>query len=252
MPTTLTLQPTGQVLTVPTSWFDVTLAQFVALEASEPDDERRPAEILLGLAAYGLDQLAADDVRYIANLIDFANEPEDVYELHPTPGLPEVGGLPWGTLLMAQQHFSDNPEQPWLRSAAYLLALYRVQMTYGKYDSKRVATCEAALLESPCTEVLADCFYIFEQLTEVTERHAPDPEDITELDDDEIDAGAEFFSESFGAIMGLDAAAQGSVLKYDAVLQQDADTILTKLRMDGARSAFQRRLSKLRNSKNSN
>jgi hypothetical protein len=159
MPTTLTLQPTGQVLTVPTKWADVTLAQFVDLEAREPDDERRPAEILLGLEATGLDQLAADDVRYIANLIEFALEPQDVYALHPTPGLPEVGSLPYGTLIMAQQRFSEDPEQPWLRSAAYLLALYRVQMTYGKYDSAKVAACEAALLVSPCTEVYPDAAF---------------------------------------------------------------------------------------------
>lgn len=159
MPTTLTLHPTGQVLTVPTSWYDVTLATFVALQAPEPEDLRRPAEVLLGLDAGALDQLAADDVAYFANLLGFATEPEDVYALLPTPGLPEVGTLPYGTLLMAQQRFAADPEASWLRSAAYLLALYRVQMTYGKYDSKRVAACEAALLASPCTEAYPDAAF---------------------------------------------------------------------------------------------
>lgn len=254
MPTILPLRSaaTALALSVPTSWADVTLATFIALEAPEPDDQRRPAELLCGLPAGYLDNLAADDVRYLSNLLAFATEPEDVYELHPTPDLPEVGSLPYGTLLLAQQRFSEAPERPWLQSAAYLLALYRTQLTFGKYSAEKVAAAEAALLASPCTEVLADCNFIFEQLKEVTERHAPDPEDVTDPDDDEIEAGAEFFSESFGAIMSLDAAAQGSVLKYDAVLKQDADTILTKLRMDGARLAFQNRLAKMRNPKNTN
>ena len=176
MPTPLTLQPTGQVLTVPTRWADVTLAQFVDLQAPQADDQRRPAEILLGLTAGALDQLAADDVAYFANLLAYYNEPQDVYALHPTPGLPEVGSLPYGTLAMAQQHIQgcnadyqqelaeaghEQPEAqcPWLRYAAYLLALYRVQMTYGKYDGKRVADCEAALLASPVTEVLPDATF---------------------------------------------------------------------------------------------
>jgi hypothetical protein len=173
MPTTLTLSPTGQVLTIPTKWADVTLAQFVALEAPEPGDERRPAEILLGLEANGLDQLAADDVRYLSNLLAFAAEPEDVYGLLPTPGLPEVGSLPYGTLLMAQQRFAESPERPWLTSAAYLLALYRVQLTYGKYDSAKVAACEAALLASPCTEVMPDASFFLNSYKQYLSGTAP-------------------------------------------------------------------------------
>lgn len=163
MPTTLTLTSAVpgwyQHLLVPTSWYDVTLATFVALLAPAPDDTRRPAELLCGLPAGGLDNLAADDVAYISNLLAFATEPEDVYELLPTPGLPEVGSLPYGTLLMAQQHFADSPEAPWLQSAAYLLALYRTQLTYGKYDGKRVAAAEAALLASPVTEAYPDAAF---------------------------------------------------------------------------------------------
>lgn len=159
MPITLTLQPTGQVLTVPTSWYDVTLATFLALQVPEPDDERRVAEVLLGLEAGGLDQLAADDVAYFANLLAFATDPADLYALLPTPGLPEVGSLPYGTLLMAQQRFAEVPERPWLASAAYLLALYRTQLTYGKYDSAKVAACEAALLAAPVTEVYPDAAF---------------------------------------------------------------------------------------------
>jgi hypothetical protein len=159
MPTTLPLYPTDQVLPVPTQWADVTLAQFVTLFAPEPDDTRRLAEVLMGLEAGGLDDLAADDVQYIANLLAFAADPSPVLELLPTPGLPSVGSQPYGVLLLAQQRMEAEPERPWLSYGAHLLALYRVQLLWGKCDLSRVAACEAALLASPVTEVYADAAF---------------------------------------------------------------------------------------------
>lgn len=50
-------------------------------------------------------------------------------------------------------------------------------------------------------------------------------------------------------MLGLDAAALGNVLSYDAVLKVDADTVLTKLRMEGARAAYQRRYHQLTSKK---
>ena len=109
MPTTLHLTtPDGavaQMLSVPTQWADVTLAQFVALLAPEPDDERSKAEVLLGLEGGGLNQLAADDVVYLANLLQFSKDVSPVLELLPTPGLPDVGALPYAALLLVQQKF---------------------------------------------------------------------------------------------------------------------------------------------------
>lgn len=146
----------GQALTVPTSWADVTLAQYVALLAPAEGDQRTAAELLLGLDAGGLNELAADDIPYLANLLEFASDPSPVLELLPSPGLPEVGTLPYGTLLMAQQHIQADPERPLLAYGSYLLALYRVQLTYGKYDEAKVAACLAALLASPVTECAGD------------------------------------------------------------------------------------------------
>jgi hypothetical protein len=83
----------------------------------------------------------------------------------------------------------------------------------------------------------------------VVERHAPDPDDDIEPDDDEIDAGYEQVSERFGPLLGLDAAAKGDILSYDAVLRVDADTVLSKLRLEGAKSAYQRRYNHLTSKK---
>jgi len=48
----------------------------------------------------------------------------------------------------------------------------------------------------------------------------------------------------FGPLFGLDALAQGNILNYMPILDMDAETTLTKLRMEAARSAYQRRYSK--------
>jgi hypothetical protein len=157
MPTTLTLTSPGQpaqALTVPTSWANVPLAQFVALHAPELGEQRTAAELLLGLDAGALGQLAADDVVYIANLIEFASDPSPVLDLLPTPSLPDVGSLPWGCLVLCQQQFESNAERPALASLPYVLALYRCQLRYGNTD--RLDQVLAAVLAAPVTEVYAD------------------------------------------------------------------------------------------------
>ena len=161
MPTILPLRTatTALALSVPTQWADVTLAQYVALFAPAADDARRPAEVLCGLEAGYLDSLAASDVHYLGNLLAFAADPSDVQALLPTPGLPDLGSLPYGIWLEAQNHVEANAERPWLAHAPYLLALYRVQLAYGKYSAPKVAACEAALLASPVTESYADAAF---------------------------------------------------------------------------------------------
>lgn len=163
MPTTLSLftldGQLAQELLVPTKWADVSLAQFLALYAPEPADTRRPAEILCGLDAGGLDDLAADDVSYLSNLLAFSLDAADVLALLPTPGLPDIGSLSYGTVLLAQQYVQANSERPALTHAPYLCALYRMQLAYGKYLPAKVEACFEALLASPVTEVYADCSF---------------------------------------------------------------------------------------------
>jgi len=177
MPTILPLRTatTALALSVPTQWADVTLAQFVALQAPEPGDERRQAEVLCGLPAGYLDNLAADDVQYLANLLAFATDAADVLALLPTPGLPSVGSLPYGILLEAQRYVSEREGRPWLACGPYLLALYRVQLTYGKYDGAKVAACEAALLASPVTESYADAAFFLSSYKQYSSGTPPTP-----------------------------------------------------------------------------
>jgi hypothetical protein len=157
MPTTLTLTAPGQpaqALAVPTSWADVSLAHFVALHAPEPGEQRTATELLTGLDAGALGQLAADDVVYLSNLLAFASDPGDVEALLPAPGLPDVGTLPWGVLVLCQQQFEANAERPALASLPYVLAAYRCQLLHGNTD--RLEQVLAQVLAAPVTEAYAD------------------------------------------------------------------------------------------------
>ncbi|MGI4884267.1 MAG: hypothetical protein ACRYFR_04840 [Janthinobacterium lividum] len=146
-----------QVLPVPTSWADVTLAQYVALFAPAPDEARTAAELLCGLPAGYLGALAANDVGYLANLLAFAADPSPVLERLPTPGLVDVGSLPWGVLLLAQQALGEQPDRALLAYGPRILALYRTQLAFGSpLNLDRVDACEAALLAAPVTESYAD------------------------------------------------------------------------------------------------
>jgi hypothetical protein len=250
MPTTITLQPTGQLLTVPTKWADVTLAQFVALMAPEPGDTRTEAEVLCGLEAGGFGQLLVDQALIIVPLLAFAADASDVLERLPTPGLRDVGSMPYGTLRVAQDYIEAHEGRPWLAYGARLLALYRMTMLWGSAGGAKVAACEAALLASPVTEVYPDMLFFHNALGELMERHRPDELDHSEYSDEEIDAGAEELAERFDGLLSLDLLANESILNYSKVLRFDAETVLLKLRLEGARSAYQRRLSEAHNSKN--
>jgi hypothetical protein len=173
-------QPT-QTLTVPTQWRDVSLAQYVALYAPEPDDQRSRADVLCGLEAGGFNNLAVQDVPFISNLLEFSLDPSDVLELLPTPGLPDIASLPFGTLLAAQQYVESLPDRQPIAYGPYLLALYRTQMTWGKYSEAKVEACLAMLLASPCTEVAADASFFLKayqrslKITHLTPRTLPTP-----------------------------------------------------------------------------
>jgi hypothetical protein len=179
MPTTITLQPTGQLLTVPTKWADVSLAQFVAIIAPEPGDTRTEAEVLCGLEAGSFDQLLVEQAQIIAPLLAFAADASDVLERLPTPGLPDVGSLPYGTLRVAQDYIEAHEGRPWLAYGARLLALYRMTMLWGSAGGAKVAACEAALLASPVTEVYPDAAFFLSQYKAYTSGTPPTPKTKT-------------------------------------------------------------------------
>ncbi len=87
-------------------------------------------------------------------------------------------------------------------------------------------------------------------MAELAERYTPDPADHCEPDDAELDADSDPpLAERFGPVLGLDAAAGGSVLNYEPVLKLDAETVLLKLKLEAARTGYQRRYQQIVNKK---
>ena len=176
MPTTLTLQPTGQQVVVPCKWSDCTFQQFVDLVAPEPDEQRSAAEILCSLEAGAFLNLALQDVELLTTLLAFAQDSSDVTSLLPTPGLRPIGELAYGSLLLCTQHIQASPNRPWLAYAPYILAVYRQTMLWGNADNaSKLDACEAAILAAPCTEVYADASFFLTQYKNYTSASAPTP-----------------------------------------------------------------------------
>lgn len=177
MPTSLTLTTPDASeswpVTVPTRWADVSLAQYVALY-TQPDAS--PVEVLCGLPAGTLERLSVQAVGHLATLLDFATDPNPVLELLPTPGLPDIGSLSYGTLLLAQQYLAANPDKPALFYMPRLLALYRQTMLWGHADNAdRLAACEAALLAGPVTEAYPDAAFFLASLRRLQSGMPPTP-----------------------------------------------------------------------------
>ena len=148
-------------VTVPTRWADVSLAQFVTLY-TQPD--AAPVEVLCQLPAGTLERLSVQAVEQLATLLTFATDTSPVLEALPTPGLPDIGSLSYGTLLLAQQYLTANPARPASFYMPRLLALYRMELVYGKYLAAKVTACEAALLATPVTETYPDAAFFLASL----------------------------------------------------------------------------------------
>lgn len=145
--------------TLPTGWHEVTMATYLRLLTPHPTDSL--LSILSGLVPAVIDQLQADDVVLLADTLSFALDHTELLELPPSPGLPDVGSAPYGLLQLATLAVNNLPEgAPALAAGPYLAALYRMHQVWGVADDAKVAAAEAAILASPCTEVVADCFFL--------------------------------------------------------------------------------------------
>lgn len=82
------------------------------------------------------------------------------------------------------------------------------------------------------------------------DKYAPDPADTTEPEDDELDAGLEELQERFGVLLTADAlAAAFRVTRKQVLDDYDAATCYTQLRVEQAKSAYQRRYAKIQHAK---
>jgi hypothetical protein len=159
MPATIILTAAdGQVIesvTIPTSWADVTLSQYLAL--GKPGVSS-PASVLTGLPPELLESLPDAVGAELGRYLSFALDHEVLLELLPTPGLFEIANCAYGLYQQAEQYEPEYPGAPALACGAYLYALYR-NPTSSTMDRELLALAHAAVLARPVTEVYADCAY---------------------------------------------------------------------------------------------
>ncbi len=152
---TLTAVSGGEsfTLSVPTSWLDVTLEQFIAWQCSDA-----PAVCALsGISPEQLERLAWQDAAYLTNLLAFAAELPDP---PADPGLKDPGAATYGQMLLGTQYVEANPDKPDVWYAPYLYALYRTREVYGRYDEAKIAQMQAAILQEPVGKCFGDvCFF---------------------------------------------------------------------------------------------
>lgn len=139
-------------LSVPTTWDDVSLQQYIDWQCSA----EAAIIVLSGITPAQLDRLAWRDASYLLNLLAFAAELPDP---PLSEGLPDVGACSYGTLLLVNAYLEANPGKPDVWYAPYFYALYRHQQVYGKYDEGKLEQMRLAILEEPVGKCLNDVLF---------------------------------------------------------------------------------------------
>ena len=150
---TLTSQ-TGEAhtLSVPTSWADVSLGQFIDWQCSD-----QPALVCLaGITSEQLERLDWGDAGYLLNLLAFATELPDP---PAAPDLKDVGEASYGQMVVATQYLAAHSDKPLVYCAPYLYALYRSRDVYGRYDEAKVEQMRLAILAEPVDQVLGSVLF---------------------------------------------------------------------------------------------
>ena len=160
MPVTLTLattdgQPTQQ-LTLPTSWAEVTLGQYLA--AHTAGSAHAPALRLSGLADTVLDSLPVEQAADLAHHLGFASDEAALEALLPTPGLLEIGQSASALYYLAAERLATLPGAHPLAHGASLYAVYRAP-SGTRVTPAEAEAAHAAVLAQPVTQVYADCLY---------------------------------------------------------------------------------------------
>jgi hypothetical protein len=144
-----------QQIALPTTWADLTVAQYLALATPGAISL---ATVLPDLAPEVVAQLSDADQQLLADRVLAELDEQVLADLLPTHGLLEIGRSAYGLYDQAQQYLATIPNAHPLAHGAYLYALYRAP-TGSRADEQQLAAAHAAVLARPVTTVYADCLY---------------------------------------------------------------------------------------------
>ncbi|GAA4362158.1 hypothetical protein GCM10023185_29820 [Hymenobacter saemangeumensis] len=180
MPQHITLTPVSggplRTLSVPTSWADITLADFLRLQQEGATGETSVLAILLGLDVATVECIRAVDVAYLCHCLAFVLDASELLALPASADLPDIGAESYGLLRLATDHVQDLPEgTPGIVAGPYLYALYRCQQLYGKVDDAKVEAMRQAVLAEPVTTVYADVAFFLSSYRHAISGTRPTP-----------------------------------------------------------------------------
>lgn len=158
MPLTLSLvTPDGEPAwhgAVPTSWADITVAQYLRLLT---ETELPRICVLTTLEEETLNQIAAQDAAYLFSCVAFVEDESELLELKPSPDLVDMGSASYGQLLLVQQFMAANPDQIMLAYAPWMYAVYESERQLRSFNSNaRMQHLYEATLAAPLPTVYAD------------------------------------------------------------------------------------------------
>jgi hypothetical protein len=142
-------------LPMPTSWAELTLAQYIVLAT--------PGAVALATALPSLtpellNELNSDEQSALASYVVTMLDEQVLASLLPTPGLLEIGMSAYGLYRQAEKYLTTIPDAHPMAHGAYLYALYR-NPTGTTANEQELAAAHAAVLARPVVEVYADCAF---------------------------------------------------------------------------------------------
>jgi len=145
----------AQSVNLPTTWTDLTVAQYLALATPGAISL---AAVLPDLTPDMLAQLSTAEQELLATRVLAALDEQVLADLLPTPGLLEIGLSAHGLYQQAQRYLATIPDAHPLAHGAYLYALYREPAGFTA-NVAQIEAAHASVLARPITEVYADCRY---------------------------------------------------------------------------------------------
>jgi hypothetical protein len=142
------------VLQVPTSWYDVTLQQYIDYQCSAES----AVCCLAGISQQLLDRLVWTDAQYLINLLAFAAHLPDP---PVSDDMVDPGAATYGQLVLANQYLEENPGMPQVWYAPYIYALYRCREVWGRNDEGKEEAMREAILQEPVGKCLSDVLFMY-------------------------------------------------------------------------------------------
>lgn len=159
----LTLE-NGEVATikVSTSWQEVTMGQFIALQTNpELSEPLAIVAYMTGLDVEVVKRIDFTEFKYLLNCLEFLTDPVPADDFQE----PEMAPAIVMQMQAAQTRFAADGEAPAFILYPFAYAIYMQRHLDGEYKGGRVAQLEEEVKGKPVTEMLQACSFFLSRLS---------------------------------------------------------------------------------------